>query len=351
MTVDHEKLMNFLGKIVNDMGAVASAPMVVIGDKLGLYREMAKSGPLTPSELAAKTGTAERYVREWLNNQSAGCYTTYDEKTGKYHLSEEQAFCLADENSPGSVLGAFQIAMSLVKDEPKIRDAFRSGKGVEWGAHDPDLFQGTERFFRSGYLANLTSSWIPSLEGMEEKLKNGAKVADVGCGHGASTIIMAKAYPKSQFIGFDYHKPSIVEARNRAKKEGLSDRVKFEVAKATDFPGKDYDLVAIFDALHDMADPVGTVTHISKILKHDGTLMLVEPFAKDEVKDNMNPVGRLFYGASTMVCVPCSLASNGPALGAQAGPKRLEEVVRTGGFKKFRISTSTPFNIVIEAKL
>ncbi len=351
MTVDHEKLMNFLGKIVNDMGAVASAPMVVIGDKLGLYREMAKSGPLTPSELAAKTGTAERYVREWLNNQSAGGYTTYDEKTGKYHLSEEQAFCLADENSPGSVLGAFQIAMSLVKDESKIRDAFRSGKGVEWGAHDPDLFQGTERFFRSGYLANLTSSWIPSLEGMEEKLKNGAKVADVGCGHGASTIIMAKAYPKSQFIGFDYHKPSIVEARNRAKKEGLSDRVKFEVAKATDFPGKDYDLVAIFDALHDMADPVGTVTHISKILKHDGTLMLVEPFAKDEVKDNMNPVGRLFYGASTMVCVPCSLASNGPALGAQAGPKRLEEVVRTGGFKKFRISTSTPFNIVIEAKL
>ncbi|HSB56235.1 MAG TPA: class I SAM-dependent methyltransferase [Nitrosopumilaceae archaeon] len=351
MTVDHGKLMDFLGKIVNDMGAVASAPMVVIGDKLGLYREMAKSGPLLPSELAAKTGTAERYVREWLNNQSAGGYTTFDEKTGKYHLTEEQAFCLADENSPGSVLGAFQIAMSMVKDEPKIRSAFKSGGGVEWGAHDADLFEGTERFFRSGYLANLTSTWIPSLEGMEEKLKNGAKVADVGCGHGASTIIMAKAYPKSRFIGFDYHEPSIIEARNRAKKEGVSDRVKFEVAKATDFPGKDYDLVAIFDALHDMADPVGTVTHISKILKHDGILMLVEPFAKDEVKDNMNPIGRLFYGASTMVCVPCSLASNGPALGAQAGPKRLEEVVKAGGFKKFRISTSTPFNIVIEAKL
>lgn len=351
MTVDHEKLMDFLGKIVNDMGAVASAPMVVIGDKLGLYREMAKSGPLTPSELAAKTGTAERYVREWLNNQSAGGYATYDEKTGKYYLSEEQAFCLADENSPGSVLGAFQIAMSLFKDEPKIREAFRSGEGVEWGDHDPDLFEGTERFFRSGYLANLTSSWIPSLEGMEEKLKNGAKVADVGCGHGASTIIMAKAYPKSRFIGFDYHEPSIIEARNRAKKEGVSDQVQFEVAKATDFPGNDYDLVAIFDALHDMADPVGTVTHISKILKHDGTLMLVEPFAKDEVKDNMNPIGRLFYGASTMVCVPCSLASNGPALGAQAGPKRLEEVVKTGGFKNFRVSTSTPFNIIIEAKL
>ena len=351
MTVDHEKLMDFFGKIVNDMGAIASAPMVVIGDKLGLYREMMASGPLTPAELAVKTRTAERYVSEWLNNQSAGGYVTYDEKTRKYHLSEEQAFCLADENSPGSVLGAFQIAMSLFKDEPKIREAFRSGGGVEWGEHDPDLFEGTERFFRAGYLANLTSSWIPSLEGMEEKLKRGAKVADVGCGHGASTIIMAKAYPKSQFIGFDYHEPSILEARNRVKKEGLSDRVKFEVAMATDFPGNDYDLVAIFDALHDMADPVGTVAHISKILKHDGTLMLVEPFAKDDVKDNMNPVGRLFYGASTMVCVPCSLASNGPALGAQAGPKKLEEVVKKGGFKNFRVSTSTPFNIVIEAKL
>jgi len=351
MPVDHDKLMEFLGKIVNDMGAIASAPMVVIGDKLGLYREMAKIGPLTPSELAVKTGTAERYVREWLNNQAAGGYATYDEKTGKYYLSEEQAFCLADENSPGSVLGAFQIAMSLFKDEPKIRQAFRSGGGVQWGDHDPDLFEGTERFFRSGYLANLTSSWIPSLEGVEEKLKNGAKVADVGCGHGASTIIMAKAYPKSHFVGFDYHEPSIIEARNRAKKEGLSDRVKFEVAKATDFPGNNYDLVAIFDALHDMSDPVGTVSHISKILKPDGTLMLVEPFAKDEVKDNMTPVGRLFYGASTMVCVPCSLASNGPALGAQAGPKRLEQVVKAGGLKNFRISTSTPFNIVIEAKL
>ena len=351
MSVDHQKLMDFLGKVVNDMGAIASAPMVVIGDKLGLYREMAKFGPLTPSQLAEKTGTAERYVREWLNNQAAGGYVMYDEKTGKYYLSEEQAFCLSDENSPGSVLGAFQIASSLIKDEPKIREAFKSGGGVEWGEHDSDLFEGTERFFRSGYLANLTSSWIPSLEGMEAKLKSGAKVADVGCGHGASTIIMAKAYPESQFVGFDYHEPSVIEARNRAEKEDLSDRVKFEVAKATDFPGKDYDLVAIFDALHDMADPVGTVTHISKILKHDGTLMLVEPFAKDEVKDNMNPIGRLFYGASTMVCVPCSLASKGPALGAQAGPKRLEEVVKTGGVKNFRISTSTPFNIVIEAKL
>ena len=351
MPVEHEKLMEFLGKIINDMGAIASAPMVVIGDKLGLYREMATSGPLTPSELATKTGTAERYIREWLNNQAAGGYATFDQKTGKYYLSEEQAFCLADENSPGSVLGAFQIAMSLFKDEPKIRQAFQSGKGVEWGDHDPDLFEGTERFFRSGYLANLTSSWIPSLEGMEEKLNRGASVADIGCGHGASTIIMAKAYPKSHFIGFDYHEPSIIEARNRAKKEGLSDRVKFEVAKSTDFPGNGFDLVAIFDALHDMADPVGTVSHISKVLKRDGTLMLVEPYAKDDVKDNMNPVGRLFYGASTMVCVPCSLASNGPALGAQAGPKKLEQVVKEGGFTNFRISTSTPFNLVIEAKL
>jgi len=351
MTVDNEKLMHFLGKVVNDMGAIASAPMVVIGDKLGLYRELKSSGALTPGELASKTGTAERYVSEWLNNQTAGGYVTFDDKSGKYFLSEEQAFCLADEHSPGSVLGAFQIAMSLIKDEPKIRGAFKSGAGVEWGDHDPDLFEGTERFFRSGYLANLTSSWIPSLDGMEEKLRSGAKVADVGCGHGASTIIMAKAYPESQFVGFDYHEPSIIEARNRVKKEGLEDRVKFEVAKATNFPGKDYDLVAIFDALHDMADPVGTVSHISKILKQDGTLMLVEPFAKDEVKDNHNPIGRLFYGASTMVCVPCSLASNGPALGAQAGPKRLEHVVKSGGFKNFRVSTSTPFNIVIEAKL
>lgn len=351
MPVDHEKVMEFVGKIVTDMGAIASAPMVVIGDKLGLYKEMAKSGPLTPSELASKTGTAERYVLEWLNNQAAGGYVSFDEKTEKYYLSDEQAFCLADENSPGNVLGAFQVAMSLFKDEPKIRQAFRSGAGIGWGEHDSDLFEGTERFFRSGYLANLTNSWIPALDGVEEKLKNGAKVADVGCGHGASTIIMAKAYPKSEFIGFDYHEPSIIEARNRVNKEGLSERIKFEVAKATEFPGDDYDFVAIFDALHDMADPVGTVSHISKILKPDGTLMLVEPFAKDHIKDNMNPIGRLFYGASAMVCVPCSLASNGPALGAQAGPKRIEQVVRAGGFKSFRIATSTPFNNVIEAKL
>src|SRR5438445_4045341 len=244
MPVDHEKLVDFLGKIINDMGAIASAPMVVIGDKLGLYKEMAKSGPLTSSELAAKTETAERYVREWLNNQAAGGYVIFDEKAGKYYLSEEQAFCLADENSPGNVLGAFQIAMSLFKDEQKIRQAFRSGAGVGWGEHDQDLFEGTERFFRSGYLANLTSSWIPSLEGVEEKLKNGAKVADVGCGHGASTIIMAKAYPRSHFIGFDYHEPSVIEARNRAKKEGLGERVQYEVAKSTVFPGNRYDLVA-----------------------------------------------------------------------------------------------------------
>jgi len=351
MPPDHEKVMEFVGKIVNDMGAITSAPMVVIGDKLGLYREMARSGPLTPSELATKTGTAERYVREWLNNQAAGSYVSFDDKTGKYYLSEEQAFCLADENSPGNVLGAFQIAMSLFKDEHKIRQAFKSGVGIGWGEHDSDLFEGTERFFRAGYIANLTSSWIPALDGMEEKLKNGAKVADVACGHGASTIIMAKAYPKSQFTGFDYHEPSILEARIRANKEGVGDRVRFEVAKSTEFPGNDYDFVAIFDALHDMADPVGTVSHISKILKPDGTLMLVEPFANDNVKDNMNPVGRLFYGASTMVCVPCSLASNGPALGAQAGPKKLEQVVRAGGFKNFRIATSTPFNHVLEAKL
>lgn len=350
MAIDQQKLMDFLGKVVNDMGAVASAPMVVIGDKLGLYRELAKSGLLTSSELAKNTGTAERYVREWLNNQAAGGYIMFDTNAGKYFMSEEQMFCLADENSPGSVLGAFQIAKALVNDEEKIREAFKSGGGVEWGDHDPNLFEGTERFFRSGYLAELTSSWIPAIEGIDEKMKKGAKVADIGCGHGASTIIMAQAYPNSQFVGFDYHEPSIVEARKRAEKAGLKN-VKFEVAKSTDFSGNDYDLVAIFDALHDMADPVGTVTHISKTLKPDGTLMLVEPFAKDEAKDNMNPVGRLFYGASTMVCVPCSLAANGPALGAQAGPKKLEHVVKSGGFKNFRVATSTPFNMIIEAKL
>jgi 2-polyprenyl-3-methyl-5-hydroxy-6-metoxy-1,4-benzoquinol methylase len=321
-----------------------------MGEKLGLYKAMAGSGPLSSAELAKRTGTSERYVREWLCNQAAGGYVIYDPKTERYTLPDEQAFALADENSPASLLGAFQVVMSAIKDTPKITKAIKTGVGVDWGDHDPDLYEGTERFFRSGYTANLVSTWIPALDGVEQKLKSGAYVADVGCGHGASTIIMAKEYPNSKFVGFDYHKPSIKAARARAKDAGVSDRVEFKVSSSTDFPGNDYDLVTIFDALHDMGDPNGAAAHVFKSLKPDGTWMIVEPFANDKVEDNLNPVGRMFYAASTMICVPASLAHHGPALGAQAGQARLKEVITSGGFTRFRVATKTPFNLVLEAR-
>ena len=349
MAINPDKLNEFVGKAVGDLGATLGAALVVIGDKLGLYKAM-KDGPLTSEELAKKTSTSERYVREWLAAQAAGGYVAYDAKAGRYFLTDEQAECLTNEASPACVLGGFQAMVAAVKTAPKVMEAFRSGKGVGWHEHEPDLFQGTERFFRPGYNAHLAAEWIPALEGVDAKLKAGAVVADVGCGHGASTIIMAKAYPQSKFRGFDYHKPSIDAATQRAKEAGVSARVSFEVASAKDYPGT-YDLVAFFDCLHDMGDPVGASAHVRQSLKPDGTWLLVEPFAKDKVEDNLNPIGRVFYSASTLICCPASLSQEvGAALGAQSGEARMRQVMEKAGFKRFRRATETPFNLVYEIR-
>ena len=351
MAINEEKMNQLLGRFLEDFGAVFHGAMVVIGDKLGLYKALAEAGPLTSQALADRTGTSERYVREWLASQAAGGYVTYDSASGLYSLTEEQAFTLANEASPAFLPGAFQLAVAAVKSESRIEQAFRTGAGMGWHEHDPELFRGTERFFRPGYAANLISSWIPSLEGVEEKLKAGARVADVGCGHGASTILMAKAYPKSTFIGFDYHGRSIEFARKAATEAGLSDRTTFEVAAAKEYPGRDYDFVTFFDCLHDMGDPVGASAHVLESLKSDGTWMIVEPYAGDKLEDNLNPLGRAFYGASTLLCTPASLSQEvGLGLGAQAGEARLREVVTSGGFTRFRRATETPFNLVFEAR-
>jgi SAM-dependent methyltransferase len=349
--VDEEKLREFVGKAVTEMGAGLTAALVVMGDKLGLYKAMAGAGPLGSAELAKRTGCAERYVREWLNAQAAGGYVTYDAATRTYTLPPEQASCLADETSPTFLPGGFQVITAVLKDEHKVTEAFRTGKGVGWHEHDPGLFEGTERFFRPNYAAHLTTEWIPALEGVEDKLRQGARVADVGCGHGASTILLGQAYPKSNFIGFDYHEPSISWARKAASRAGVADHVHFEVASSTRYPGTGYDLVAFFDCLHDMGDPVGAAKHVFGTLAHDGTWMLVEPFAHDRVEENLNPVGRVFYSASTLICTPASLAQDvGLALGAQAGETRLREVVTAGGFTRFRRAAETAFNLVLEAR-
>jgi SAM-dependent methyltransferase len=351
MSINEEKLNQFMQRAVSDLGASFHAAMVVIGEKLGLYKAMAEAGPLTPAQLAERTGTAERYVREWLASQAAGGYVTFDPQSGSYSLSEEQAFALADETSPAYLPGGFLIAVSAIKAESKIAESFRTGSGLGWHEHDPGLFQGTERFFRPNYAANLVSSWIPALDGVEEKLRRGARVADVGCGYGSSTILMAQAYPNSTFAGFDYHEASIKSARKAADKAGVSGRVSFEVAKAKDYPGEGYDLVAFFDCLHDMGDPVGAASHVLETLDGDGTWMIVEPFAGDRVEENLNPVGRIFYSASTLICTPASLSQEvGLALGAQAGEARLREVVTDGGFSRFRRAAETPFNLVFEAR-
>jgi len=345
------KLQQFLGKVVGDVGAAMSAALVIIGDKLGLYRAMAASGPLASADLAKLTGTSERYVREWLNAQAAGGYVTYDPASARYTLPPEQAFALADDTSPAFVPGLFQVTQAMWNGQPKIEDNFRTGNGLEWAQQHPCLFEGTERFFRSGYIGNLTTAWLPALDGVVRKLQTGAQVADIGCGLGASTILMAKAYPKSQFFGFDYHPESIALAKQRARDAGVHERVTFAVAQATEFPGKSYDLIAHFDCLHDMEDPVGAARWARQALASDGTWMIVEPFASDRPEDNHNPVGRVFYSASTMLCVPHSLAHRGPALGAQAGEARLREVVvDRGGFSRFRRATETPFNLVLEAR-
>ncbi len=351
MELDEKKLEEFVHRALGEMGAAMGAALVVIGDRLGLYKAMAGAGPLTSTELATRTGTAERYVREWLAAQAAAGYLTYDPARRAYTLPPEQAFCLADETSPTFLPGAFQVIAAAMKDEGKVADAFRSGKGVGWHEHDPGLFEGTERFFRPSYAANLVASWIPALDDVEQKLRRGAQVADVGCGHGASTILLAQSYPSSRFIGFDYHEPSISWARKAASRAGVADRVRFEVAASKSFPGTGYDLVAFFDCLHDMGDPVGAARHVHGTLAPDGTWMIVEPFADDRVEENLNPIGRMFYSASTMICTPASLAQEvGLALGAQAGEARLREVVTAGGFRRFRRATATPFNMVLEAR-
>jgi SAM-dependent methyltransferase len=350
MALDQSRLEELLGRFVNDFGAAGLAATVVIGDKLGLYRALA-AGPATPAELADRTSTHPRLVAEWLAAQAASGYVSYDPDGERFSLSEEQAFALAHEDGPMYLPGAFQVMVAAVKDEPKVTEAFRSGTGVGWHEHHPDLFAGTERFFRAGYAANLVASWIPALDGVQAKLEAGAQVADVGCGHGASTIIMAQAFPRSSFVGFDYHQPSVQRAQEAAAKAGVADRCRFQVATATAYPGVGYDLVAIFDALHDMGDPVGAAAHVRRTLAPDGTFLLVEPYAGDRLQDNLTPIGRAFYVASTLLCVPHSLSEEvGLALGAQAGEQRLRQVATTAGFRRFRRAAETPFNLVYEAR-
>jgi 2-polyprenyl-3-methyl-5-hydroxy-6-metoxy-1,4-benzoquinol methylase len=351
MAIDPEKLNQFLGRAVVDFGAVFHAAMVTVGDKLGLYKTLAEKGPLSSDGLAQATGTTERYVREWLASQTAGGYVSYDSAGDRYYLTEEQAFAMADESSPAFLPGAFQVALAAVKAEPKITEAFISGAGLGWHEHDAGLFHGTERFFRPGYAAHLVSSWIPALDGVAARLADGARVADVGCGLGASTVLMAQAYPKSEFVGFDFHGPSVEIARQRAEAAGVSGRARFEIATAKSYPGRDYDFVTFFDCLHDMGDPKGAAAHVRESLKDDGTWMIVEPYAGDRLEENLNPVGRTYYSASTLICTPASLAQEvGAALGAQAGESRLREVVTAGGFTRFRRATQTPFNLILEAK-
>jgi SAM-dependent methyltransferase len=348
--IDMDKLNAFIGQFVNDLGASVHAGMVVIGERLGLYKALA-DGAASPRELAAKTGTDERYLREWLASQAAGGYITYDEESGKFSLTEEQVFTMADEHSPAYLPGAFELALGSLAAVPRIADSFRTGAGMGWHEHDDGVFHGCEKFFRPGYAANLVSAWIPALHDVKEKLEAGARVADVGCGKGASTLLMAKAFPKSQFFGFDYHDKSIEAARESARRDGVADRVTFSVSKAKEFPGKDYDFVAVFDCLHDMGDPIGAAEHVRKSLAKNGTWMIVEPFANDQLKDNLNPVGRVYYSFSTLLCTPCSRSQEvGLCLGAQAGEARIREVVTSAGFKRFRRATETPFNIVYEAR-
>ncbi|HEY2679000.1 MAG TPA: class I SAM-dependent methyltransferase [Steroidobacteraceae bacterium] len=349
MSIDENKLNEFLGKAVGDLGAAMSATLVLLGDRLGLYKALAK-GALSSAELAQRTGTNERYVREWLGNQGASGYVQYDAAAGKWSLTPEQAACLADPNGPVDMPGAYNIVEATFHALGRTLDNFKTGKGMEWGEHHACLFHGTERFFRAGYNANLIASWLPALDGVVDKLKRGARVADVGCGHGASTVLMAKTYPKSTFVGYDYHADSIRVAKERAAAEGIGN-AQFEVSDAVSYSGNGFDVIAFFDCLHDMGDPVGVARHARQALKPDGTAMIVEPFANDRVQDNLNPVGRVMYGASSQICVPVSLARKGPALGAQAGEAKLRDVVVTGGgFAKFRRATETPFNLVLEAR-
>ena len=349
--VDQERLMAFVFRAVEEVGATLGAALVVMGDKLGLYKALAGAGSLTAAEIADRTGVAERYVREWCNAQAAGGYVDYDPVSSRYSLAPEQTVALTDPSSPAYLPGFFQVAIGSVLDSPRITEAARSGAGVGWHEHVHDVFEGCERFFRPGYNAHLIPEWLPALDGVVEKLEHGAKVADLGCGHGASTILMAQAFPNSTFVGSDYHEGSIETARARAAEAGVADRVRFEHAAAAAHPGKDYALVTMFDCLHDMGDPVGAAAHVHDLLAPDGTWMIVEPNAGDRIEDNLNPVGRAFYGFSTLLCTPASLSQEvGLALGAQAGEARIRDVVTAGGLTRFRRATETPFNLVFEAR-
>ncbi len=350
-TLDPDRLMSFVLRAVDEVGATLSTALVVMGDKLGLYRALAGAGPVTPAELAARTGTSERYVAEWLNAQAAGDFVAYDADSGRYTLPPEQTVALTDETSPAFLPGIFQLALGSVLDSPRITEAVRTGAGVGWHDHVPDVHEGCERFFRPGYDAHLIGEWLPALDGVVAKLERGATVADVGCGHGASTVLMAQAFGASRFAGFDYHDGSIATARQRAREAGVHDRVDFEASPATGYPGRDYDLVTMFDCLHDMGDPVGAARHVRESLAPDGTWMIVEPAAGDRVEENCNPIGRAYYGFSTLLCTPSSLSQEvGLALGAQAGEARIRDVVTSAGFSRFRRAAGTPFNAVFEAR-
>jgi SAM-dependent methyltransferase len=349
--VDETKLNALIGRILGDLGGAFSVPMVRMGDKLGLYKAFNEHGPMTAGELAAQTTVAERYAREWLSHQAASGYLEYDAASGKFALPPEQAMLFANADSPVYLQGAFDLAVAMVENQPKVEVAFRSGKGVGWGEQAPCLFCTVGRFFRPGYHNHLVASWLPALDNVCAKLESGAKVADVGCGHGFSTIIMAKAFPNSTFVGYDFHPASVEQARFHAEQHGATTNARFEVATASDFPDKDLDLVTCFDCLHDMGDPVGAARHVRESLKPDGSWMVVEPAAGDSLQDNLNPVGRMFYAGSTMICIPTSLDQPvGAAFGAQAGFAKLSSAIQHGGFSKVRKATATPFNMVLEAR-
>ncbi len=349
--LDEQKLEQFMGQAVTDMGAAMNGVLVMIGGKLGLWKAMAGAGPLTSAEVAERSGVSERYVREWASAQAASGYLEYDAEGDTFTLPPEQAMAFADEDSPVFMLGGYGVVSSAYKDRDKLTERFRNGEGFGWHEHDPDLFTGTEQFFRPGYAAHLVAEWLPALDGAVDKLKAGGKAADIGCGHGISTMLMAKEYPASTIHGFDYHEASIARAKEIAEAEGVASNTEYAVASAKDYPGEGYDLVCFFDCLHDMGDPVGAMKHVRETIADDGTVMLVEPFANDKLADNLNPVGRVFYAASTLVCTPSSLDQEvGLALGAQAGEERLRAVAEEAGFSRFRRATETPFNLVLEAR-
>jgi len=349
--VDEGKLNQFIGQMLGDLGGALSVSMVRIGDRLGLYRALHANGPMTPAELATRANVAERYAREWLSHQAASGYLSYDPAKGGFTLPPEQALVFAESDSPVYMQGAFDLAMAMMENQALVEPAFRTGKGVSWGDQSQCLFCAVGRFFRPGYHNNLVASWLPALDGVTARLERGAVVADIGCGHGFSTIVMAKAFPSSIFVGYDFHPKSVEQAREHARQHGVTANTRFELGLASDFPGKDLDLVTFFDCLHDMGDPVGAARHVKQTLKPDGRWMIVEPVADDRLEGNLNPVGRLYYAASTLICIPTSLDQPvGAALGAQAGFARLSSVIREGGFREVRKAAETPFNMILEAQ-